>query len=358
MEEIKVVSEYPFNVINGIFGEQGEIKGDRATLTKMVDEAFEKLKEMPDEADMQDFEEFELVLSKSIPMAVEYYKNGKTKKEIAEQMGVSETVVHNGLAKVLRKLRHPRISKPIHQQLYYQEIIRLSKAVYDESSATQEEKELLRNYPHIFVLGCVMDRQIGYTRAWNIPLIIADKLGGKDFCKFAAKSEQWYIDVFETEKLHRFNRPMAKMFYLAVQKIKNDYYSDASRIWNDKPNSAELVSRFLDFEGVGIKIATMATNILSRDYKVKLQDYCAIDISPDIHVKRVMYKLGLLPQEKNVDFSKIEATKVVYKAKSMNPEFPGIFDLAFWKVGNEKICMNKKCNEAQCIFGRICKKQK
>ena len=121
MEEMKFASEYPFNVIKSIFGEQREIKGDKATLTKMMDEAFEKFKEMPDEADMQDFEEFELVLSKSIPMAVEFYKNGKSEKEIAEQMGVSETVVHNGLAKVLRKLRHPQISKPLHNNIEWVE---------------------------------------------------------------------------------------------------------------------------------------------------------------------------------------------------------------------------------------------
>ena len=120
MEEMKVVSEYPFNVIKSIFGEQREIKGDKATLTKMVDAAFEQLKEMPDEVDMQDFEEFELVLSKCIPMAVEFYKNGKSEKEIAKEMGVSEAVVHNGLAKVLRKLRHPQISKPIHQNIVFE----------------------------------------------------------------------------------------------------------------------------------------------------------------------------------------------------------------------------------------------
>lgn len=50
----------------------------------------------------------------------EFYKNGKSEKEIAEQMGVSETVVHNGLAKVLRKLRHPQISKPIHQNIVFE----------------------------------------------------------------------------------------------------------------------------------------------------------------------------------------------------------------------------------------------
>ena len=76
---------------------------------------------MPDEEGMQDFEECELVLSKSIPMAVSFYKYGKTLAEIAEQMGVSETVVHNGLAKVLRKLRHPQISKPLHNNIEWVE---------------------------------------------------------------------------------------------------------------------------------------------------------------------------------------------------------------------------------------------
>ena len=80
-----------------------------------MDEAFEKLKELPDEKDFEDFESEELVLSKSIPMAVDFYKNGKSVEEIAQSMGASEKVVRNGLSKVLRKLRHPQISKPIYE---------------------------------------------------------------------------------------------------------------------------------------------------------------------------------------------------------------------------------------------------
>ena len=121
MQNLTVVNEYPVNLIKRIFAEQGELKADKEKLTALMDEAFEKLKEMPDEEGMQDFEECELVLSKSILMAVSFYKYGKTLAEIAEQMGVSETVVHNGLAKVLRKLRHPQISKPLHNNIEWVE---------------------------------------------------------------------------------------------------------------------------------------------------------------------------------------------------------------------------------------------
>ena len=119
MQDLTVVNEYPFNVIKHIYGEQGELKADKEKLTVLMDEAFEKLKEMPDEKELEEegFEVFELVLSKSIPMAVSFYKYGKTVGEIAEELSVSEAVVHNGLAKVLRKLRHPQISKPLRNNI-------------------------------------------------------------------------------------------------------------------------------------------------------------------------------------------------------------------------------------------------
>lgn len=114
--------QYPFNIIEAIFGDQKEITGDKEVLTKIMDEAFEKLKNLPDDAELEEkWEEVEeLVLSKCIPMAVDFYKNGKSVEEIAQDMGVSEKVVRNGLSKVLRKLRHPQIPKPIHQNIVFE----------------------------------------------------------------------------------------------------------------------------------------------------------------------------------------------------------------------------------------------
>ena len=63
-----------------------------------------------------------------------------------------------------------------------------------------------------------MDRQIKAERAWKLPYVIADEIGSREIGAFAAKDEQYYINLFETKKLHRYNTLMAKYFYGAVQR--------------------------------------------------------------------------------------------------------------------------------------------
>lgn len=48
---------------------------------------------------------------------------------------------------------------------YINEIIRISQEVYDNEKATSVQIELYNKYPHLFVLACVMDRQIYADRA-------------------------------------------------------------------------------------------------------------------------------------------------------------------------------------------------
>lgn len=245
---------------------------------------------------------------------------------------------------------------------YKNKIVKIANEFYEQK--VKEAKHYDENfikYPHLFLLGAVMDSQIGAKKAWNIPFIIADELGGKDFSLFCAKDYAWYKEQFETKKLHRFNEVMSDAFYSAVVKIKNEYNSNAANIWNDTPTSAELVCRLLEFKKVGIKIATMVANLLSRDCGVILKDKHAIDISPDVHVKRAMYRLGLLPKIENVDFKSIENNKIIYAAKSLNPEFAGVLDPVFWEIGNKGICANDGCKsnkENKCPFADFCIRQK
>ena len=208
----------------------------------------------------------------------------------------------------------------------------------------------LENYPHAFVLACAMDRQINADRAWSIPYEIKQALGDFSIDTLYHVTLDEYKRIFNEKKLHRFNDDMATVFYKTVQKIVEEYNSDASNIWEGNPSSATVVSRFLDFDGIGIKIATMATNILARNIKIPLSDYYSIDISPDIHVKRLFKRMGLI---KKKDMNNID--KIIYKARSINPEFPGVIDLTCWKLGRT-ICRPKdpRCN--QCILKNVCPK--
>ena len=139
---------------------------------------------------------------------------------------------------------------------------------------------------------------------------------------------------------------MASVFYNAVQRIHEAYHDDASKIWKDEPGSAEVVYRFLEFDGVGIKIATMAANILARQFRIPFSDFYSIDVSPDVHVKRVMYRMNLI--EENADND-----KVIYKARELYPDFPGVIDYSLWEIGRTW-CKAKAPNCGTCIVSSEC----
>lgn len=241
----------------------------------------------------------------------------------------------------------------IEDKLKYESINEYKK-IKDIVLVTDKEKNKLvcdiANYPHAFVLACAMDRQITADRAWSIPYEIKQTLGTFSIDVLYNVPLNEFKRIFNEKKLHRFNDDMATVFYNAVHKIVEEYDGDASNIWKGNPSSATVVSRFLDFDGMGIKISTMATNILSRDFKIPLSDYYSIDISPDIHVKRLFKRMGLI---KKKDINNVD--KIIYKARSINPEFPGIIDLTCWKLGRS-VCRptSPKCNE--CILKDLCPK--
>lgn len=206
----------------------------------------------------------------------------------------------------------------------------------------------IEKYPHAYVLACCMDRQIKAERAWRIPYIIGEILGDFSFEALIDLTLEDTKRIFNEYKLHRFNDIMAEFFYSAVQRIKNQYCGDASKIWSNNQSSAAIVYRFLQFDGVGIKIATMATNILARQYKVPMSDYFSIDVSPDVHVKRVMYRAGL------VDKPNADNNFIIYKARELCPEFPGIIDFSLWEIGRTWChTTNPDCNSCKLYNGCI-----
>ena len=202
-------------------------------------------------------------------------------------------------------------------------------------------------YPHAFVLACIMDRQVRAEQAWLIPYRLSQKLGSFSIRSLRRLSEAKIKHLMSRpQPLHRFAAIMGGLFYLAVRRINNQYGGNAARIWADKPSSADLVYRFLEFDGVGPKIATMAANILARDFKVPLADYTSIDISADIHVRRVFSRLGLCAADAGVE-------QIIYKARALHPSFPGLIDLPTWQIGRNWCGAEKpKCN--LCYMNDLC----
>lgn len=235
------------------------------------------------------------------------------------------------------------------------ELIRLSKIDFEETPGIvyfyggEEADRLLNdfdNYPHAFVLGALMDKQIPAERAWAIPYKVYKELGNFDIDFLASVSLNEYKEMFINGGYHRFNSDCATEFYEAIHKIKNDYEGNAAKIWSDKPTSKTIVKRFREFKGAGPKISTMAANILIRQFKIPVSDYEAIDVSVDVQVEKVMSRLGLVSENPTKE-------EIINKAREMNPEYPGLIDRTLWKVGR-KYCNSSNPNCEDCPLNCEC----
>ncbi len=223
----------------------------------------------------------------------------------------------------------------------------------DEAAKDEAANALLNDltgHPHAFVLAAVMDRQVKAERAWLIPYRFQQKLGGDFSIKRLASLTLPDVKklMSEPEPLHRFADKMGDLFHAAVQRVVRHYGGDASRIWRDKPSSADVVYRFLEFDGVGPKIASMAANILARGFKLPFADYYSIDISADRHVRRVFERLGLTTADASVE-------QLIFRARSLCPEFPGVMDLPVWEIGRQW-CRPKNPQCTACYLSEKCPK--
>ena len=208
----------------------------------------------------------------------------------------------------------------------------------------------LEGYPHAFVVACVCDRQDSAKRVWRIPYELGQRIGSNDFADLADLSEAEVAQAMaEPQPLHRYTNVMAVVVYRAVRRIAEDYAGDASRLWSGSPSSAALISGFLGFHGVGVKIASMAANILVREMKVPVSDMVALDVSPDVHVQRVFGRIGLTGAGASPE-------AIVYAARSVSPDYPGVLDLGAWEIGRQWCRPSAALCEA-CYLGTACPRE-
>jgi endonuclease-3 len=207
----------------------------------------------------------------------------------------------------------------------------------------------IKGHPHAYVIACLMDRQTKAERAWGIPYELQQRLGSFEFpFLLQLPMEQFETAMQQPTLLHRYYHVTPNVVYKAIHRIDEAYGGDASAIWSRRPSSATVVRRFLEFDGAGTKIATMAANILVRDLRVEVADRYSIDISVDVHIRRVFARMGFVSQDASEEY-------IIYRAREMNPEYPGIFDLVFWDLGRtlcgprEPVCSGCEWRN-ECVY--------
>jgi endonuclease III len=237
-----------------------------------------------------------------------------------------------------------------------EKLVVMAKKVYKgpwevgKFSKNERANEIINNIgkiPHVFVLACMLGRQFHNEKAWETMAYLEERIGGLDIKKLSRLTEaDWEKAFLKPAPLHR---EMAGFSMAAVQRIVKEYGGDASRLWNDNPSSATVIKRFLEFEGIGQKISTMAANILARYFKIPMSDCYSIDVTVDARMKRVLSRMGIVDSKKN---QYIQLT-----VREMYPKYPGIFDPVFWEIGKfhcfqvQPDCPHCPANEL-CLYSR------
>ena len=209
----------------------------------------------------------------------------------------------------------------------------------------------INGHSHAFVIACLIDRVGKAERAWGIPYELQQRLGSFEFPFLLQLSLQELENAMkQPTSLHWLNNVMPKNMYKAIHRISDVYNGDARAIWAGRPSSATIVRRFLEFDGAGPKVATMAANILVRDLRIEVSDRYSIDVSVDVHVRRVLSRMGFVPKGESDEY-------ITYRAREMYPEYPGVFDLVLWDLGRTQCRpQNPACTNCewavQCAYAR------
>ncbi len=83
-----------------------------------------------------------------------------------------------------------------------------------ESKADEYYRVLsdINKMPHLFVLGCVMDRQIKAERAWDIPYIVCEHFNTWSIAQLSDIEKTDFVEYFETKKTASFSKRHGDMF--------------------------------------------------------------------------------------------------------------------------------------------------
>lgn len=231
-----------------------------------------------------------------------------------------------------------------------QQLIAFGKTIQAEvlfPTIIPEASELVATDPYAFSIAVCLDRGMKAEIVWTIPFDIQQELGYLDPEIIYGMSVDELGDLFSRlPRRPRYINDAPKTLQELTQIVVEECDGDASNIWRGK-RAAEVNRTFMSIHGVGPGIANMGVLLIEAGFDVRFSDLdrTRMDIKPDVHTKRVLFRLGV--SEAETEEAAISATQMLH------PEYPGELDGALWEIGR-KWCFasNPKC--ANCPMMGIC----
>ncbi|HEY5099609.1 MAG TPA: HhH-GPD-type base excision DNA repair protein [Gaiellaceae bacterium] len=138
-----------------------------------------------------------------------------------------------------------------------------------------EANRLLAEDPFALLVGFALDQQITVQQAFQGPLRIKERVGTLDPQKLATTDLEPAFR--EKPAVHRFPGTMAARVHDLAAFVSEEYGGDASRLWRDAKDGADLKKRLAALPGFGdMKVRSM-TAVLAKRFGVDV----AKEVAPD-----------------------------------------------------------------------------
>jgi uncharacterized HhH-GPD family protein len=136
---------------------------------------------------------------------------------------------------------------------------------------SDEANGLLVSDPMALLIGFALDQQVPVQKAFMGPQVLLERLGAIDPGTLAKAD----LDSLFREKpaIHRFPGSMAKRVHQLAVHVLERYEGDASRVWMDAADSAELRANLAGLPGFGeMKVKALGSVLAKRFDVLAAQD--------------------------------------------------------------------------------------
>jgi uncharacterized HhH-GPD family protein len=130
--------------------------------------------------------------------------------------------------------------------------------------------ELLARDPLALLIGFVLDQQVTVQKAFAGPAELQRRLGTLDPAVLAAWEPGAFAAAFAARPaLHRFPGAMAGRVQELCAVVARDHAGDASRVWAEARDGADLERRLRALPGIGEMKARTLVGLLARRFGVR-----------------------------------------------------------------------------------------
>ncbi len=130
--------------------------------------------------------------------------------------------------------------------------------------------KVLTDDPFALLLGMLLDQQYPMEHAFRGPAKVLERFGSLDAAAIAAADPDQFAALCATPPaVHRFPGSMATKIQAVAAEVADTYGGDASRIWTEAADGADLVKRVMALSGFGKQKAQIFAALVAKQLGVR-----------------------------------------------------------------------------------------